>query len=79
MQEADFQELADEFINMANELNEDWATPFLSAAFLYAAARFNAFNFHQSDGVPENAPDAVEYYTGQYRKMLEEAIGQLAD
>lgn len=79
MQETNFHEVADEFINLANELNDDWATPFLSAAIMFAAARFNAFNFHQCDGVVANEADAIDYYTGQYRKMLQEAIGLLRD
>jgi len=59
MQEADFHEVADEFINLANELSEDWALPFLSATFMYAAARYNAFFFLESDGDPENRDDAT--------------------
>ena len=44
--ESDFHEVADEFINLANELSEDWAMPFLSAVFMYAAARYSAHFFH---------------------------------
>lgn len=43
MQEEVFHEVADEFINFANDLSDDWAPPFLSAAIMYAAARYNAF------------------------------------
>lgn len=77
MQEADFHEVADEFINLANELSEDWALPFLSATFMYAAARYNAFFFFESDGDPENRDDAIEYYCDQYRKMLKETMQEL--
>jgi len=45
MQEDVFHEVADEFINLANDLGDDWAQPLLSAAIMYAAARYNAFNF----------------------------------
>ena len=55
MQENDFHEVADEFIHLANELSEEWAMPFLSAAFMYAAARYNTFFFYESDGSEEQA------------------------
>jgi hypothetical protein len=74
MQESDFHEVADEFIHLANELSEEWATPFLSAAFMYAAARYNTFFFHQSDGARENQQTAIDYYCDQYRKMLQECM-----
>ena len=78
MQESDFHEVADEFINLANELSEDWAMPFLSAVFMYAAARYNAHFFQQTDGRAENRADALDYYCEQYRKMLQECMGELA-
>ena len=78
MQEADFFEVADEFINLANQLSEDWATPFLSAVFMYAAARYNAHIFMQSDGDPANMQHALDYYCEQYRKMLQECMSELA-
>lgn len=78
MQEADFHEVADEFISLANQLGEDWAMPFLSAVFMYAAARYNTFFFYETDGAPEKRAAAVEYYCDQYRKMLEECMGEMA-
>lgn len=78
MQEADFHEVADEFINLANQLSEDWATPFLSAVFMYAAARYNAHFFYQVDGDTDNRQQALDYYSGQYRKMLDECLAELA-
>ena len=78
MQEADFHEVADEFINLANELSDDWAKPFLSAAFMYAAARYNAHFFYETDGEAGKRADAIEYYCDQYRKMLHECMGELA-
>lgn len=77
MQETDFHEVADEFINLANELSEDWAMPFLSAVFMYAAARYNAHFFYESDGREDNRADAIEYYCGQYRKMLQECLSEM--
>lgn len=72
MQEDVFHEVADEFINLANDLSDDWAQPLLSAAIMYAAARYNAFNFQSLDGNGMNREDAIHYYTEQYAKMLRE-------
>lgn len=77
MQEDVFHEVADEFINLANELGEDWAQPLLSAAIMYAAARYNAFNFKSLDGDEKNMDEAVDYYTEQYSKMLRENIKKM--
>jgi len=77
MQENDFHEVADEFIHLANELSEEWAMPFLSAAFMYAAARYNTFFFFTTDGAQENQSSAIDYYCDQYRKMLLECMHEL--
>jgi hypothetical protein len=78
VQESDFHEVADEFIHLANELSEDWAMPFLSATFMYAAARYNTFFFYESDGKEESKADVIDYYCSQYRKMLEECMVELS-
>lgn len=77
MQESDFYEVAEEFINFANDLSEEWAQPFLSAVFLYSAARFNAHNFYLYEGGPEQEAAAIDYYVDQYRKMLTENLKEL--
>jgi hypothetical protein len=77
MQEDVFHEVADEFINLANELNDDWAMPLLSAAIMYAAARFNAFNFQSVDGDENKREEAIRYYTEQYSKMLRENLREM--
>lgn len=79
MQEADFHEVADEFINLANQLSEDWAMPFLSAAFMYAAARYNAHFFFTNDGDLDNRQQALDYYSDQFRKMLAECMNEFND
>jgi hypothetical protein len=78
MQEAEFHEVADEFINLANQLSEDWAMPFLSAVFMYAAARYNAHFFFATDGNLENRQQALDYYCDQYRKMMTECMNEFS-
>ncbi len=77
MQEEVFHEVADEFINLANDLSDDWASPLLSAAIMYAAARYNAFNFRTMDGDEQNIEQAIRYYTEQYGRMLRENLREL--
>ncbi|WP_432697577.1 DUF3144 domain-containing protein [Marinobacterium sp. YM272] len=75
MLEADFFEVSDEFVNLANEMLEEWAQPMLSAAIMHAAARFNAFNYLSQED--EDPAKAVGFLTDQYRQMLEEAIREM--
>ena len=44
--------------------------PFLHAAILFAAGRYNAFNFISNGGVSEDQEAAVEFYVIEYRKAL---------
>jgi len=77
MQEGDFHEVADEFIHLANDLCEQWAPNLLSAAILYAAARYNAFHFMETNGDAANEENAIAFYTEQYRRMLQENLHEL--
>jgi hypothetical protein len=77
MQEEVFHEVADDFINLANQMSEDWATPMLSAAFMYAAARFNAFHAIDPQADRDTQQRAIAYLCDQYRKMLEENVLEL--
>jgi Protein of unknown function (DUF3144) len=77
MQESDFHEVADEFIHLANEMSEEWAPNLLSAAILYAAARYNAFHFMETNGDPADQGKAIDFYSDQYRKMLQENLHEL--
>lgn len=80
MMDADFFEVADEFIQLANELNEEWTSELLSAAILYAAARYNAHHFlQQSKKGTVKVDQAVAFYVDQYRKMLGENIPEIIE
>ena len=77
MQEEVFHEVADEFITLANQLSEEWAVPMLSAAFMYAAARYNTFHVLDGTADGEARRRAIDYLCDQYRKMLEENFIEL--
>ncbi len=70
----EFFELADSFIRLANQHRENIPATKVSSAFLYAAARYNAFVAASADGAdPESEREVViEYFTQQYRKMISE-------
>ena len=71
-QDAAFFEMADAFINLANEFGEKGAVGKVSSALLFAAARYNAFYVATVEGISlENEKDvAMQYFTDQYQKML---------
>jgi hypothetical protein len=74
----EFYDVVDEFIKLANELEGKWGSERISSTILFAASRYNAFNFYATDGSSENRPKAVDYYSSQYREMLLDNLDRLA-
>lgn len=70
----EFLSLVDEFVALANRLAESRDDGEVSAAILFAAGRYNAFNFVTRDGEPENRVRAVDFYVSEYRKALEQNL-----
>ena len=66
----EFLKLVDEFIHLANRIAEDGKGGEASAAILFAAGRYNAFNFITNGGTDQNQAAAVEFYVSEYRKAL---------
>lgn len=66
----EFLKLVDEFIHLANRLAENGKDGEVSAAILFAAGRYNAFNFISHNGTADEREQAVEYYVSEYRKAL---------
>lgn len=66
----EFLKLVDKFIELANHLSEQGKDGEVSAAILFAAGRYNAFNFVTRGGGPENQATAVDFYVSEYRKAL---------
>lgn len=67
----EFLKLVDEFIHLANRLADDGKDGEVSAAILFAAGRYNAFNFVTWGGTDEARAEAVAFYVSEYRKALE--------
>jgi Protein of unknown function (DUF3144) len=78
-----FWDLADSFIRLANEQSKAGARDKVSAALLYAASRFNAFvaATASSDEATFRAAkdEAMEYFSGEFRKMLGENLDDWAN
>jgi hypothetical protein len=66
----EFLDLVDRFIHLANELAQDGRAGEVSAAILFAAGRYNAFNFVSTGGTDAERPQAVDFYVSEYRKAL---------
>jgi len=66
----DFLKIVDEFIHLANRIAEDGKSGEASAAILFAAGRYNAFNFISNGGTDQDKAAAVEFYVSEYRKAL---------
>jgi hypothetical protein len=74
MHDSEFHQVADEFIKLANELSETWGMPFLTAAFMYAAARYNSFNFYASQAERSTQSSMIDHYSDEFRKMLQKCM-----
>ena len=66
----EFLKLVDEFIHLANRLAEAGNSGEVSAAILFAAGRYNAFNFLSQGGTEEDRAKAMEFYVAEYRNAL---------
>ena len=77
----EFLKLVDEFIQFANRLAIDGKQGEVSAAILFAAGRYNAFNVVSHQESDQDQQKAVEFYVSEYRKALvsnlQGAIGPL--
>lgn len=58
----------DKFIALANEMAKDVDPGVVSAAILFAAGRYNSFNFLTRGGKDET--EGVKFYAEEYRKAF---------
>ncbi len=70
--------MADKFIDLANEFTTSEPKERVGAAIMFAAARYNAFEaFSKSSNLARDKDDAVNWYTHEYKRMLEANIDDL--
>lgn len=75
----DFFDRADAHIRLSNDQIAEGAGPGkVSASFMYAVARFNAWisasGFNNADEMKQAREETIEYFVNEYRKMLEENL-----
>jgi len=74
-----FYDLADQFIHVANAESSNWPRMRVSEAFLYAASRFNAFNWLTRTTEPDQTPEeAIQEHLSRYEAMLRENLELMA-
>lgn len=76
--EAQFFEVVDRFISRANTLGEKYPKAQVSAALLFAAARYNAFNWVNRSMLLEQTPDeAALAFRAEYETMFRDNVSNL--
>ena len=71
-------EMADQFIAIANELSKTQTKDRVGIAFMFAAARYNAFvSMGKSDDLSRDKEDALKWHTAEYHRMLEANLDEL--
>lgn len=75
-----FIDMADSFIDLANQHCDKAQNPLVNASMLYGTARFCAFitaSMAQSkQSYEDNIDNAINYYTEEFAKMLKEHMEQ---
>jgi hypothetical protein len=75
----EFYDVVDKFINLANELGTTWPRSRVSATLMFAAARYNAYNWLNRDvDLDQTLEQAISYYGGQYEEMFRENVQELS-
>jgi hypothetical protein len=73
-----FYKRADAHIHLANAQLAEIGRGKVSASFMYAVARFNAWisacGFESADEMQASRDEAVEYFVNEYRQMLSQNL-----
>ncbi|MBS1681551.1 MAG: hypothetical protein OJF59_001790 [Cytophagales bacterium] len=73
-------EMADKFIELANEFSKTESKERVSAAIMFAASRYNAFEASsKSKDLKKVKSDALNWYSLEYARMLEANIDDLIE
>jgi hypothetical protein len=76
----EFFERADAYITLANDQATNVSRGKVSASMMFATARFNAWvsasGTDSGEDLASVRDEALEYFVGEYRKMLEENLDE---
>ncbi len=74
----EFLDAADQFVQLANQLNEKYPRDWVRAAMMYATARYNAFVWiTREDNRAQTLDAAAAYYASEYDKMLRDNVDEI--
>jgi hypothetical protein len=75
----EFLDAADEFVQLANRMTEQYSREWIAAVMMYATARFNAFAWlTREEHAGQTLDEAATYYASEYDKMLRDNVDELA-
>lgn len=77
MTDSEFFDAVDAFVSLANELNNKLDTSEVSSALMFAAARYNAFNFFATDGDIDNEFPTFKGLCEQYQALLQKNMVEM--
>jgi Protein of unknown function (DUF3144) len=73
-----FFDLVTRFLNEANAMNDTEHRSRISAALLFAAARFNAFTWMHREAMPQQTEaEAAEFFADHYKAMFKDNLAFL--
>jgi hypothetical protein len=75
---AAFMDMADKFVNLANDISKDTNPSKIAPAMLFAAARYCGFMWHNYGQHLHSREETVDYLVAQFETMLEDNITALA-
>lgn len=74
------EEMADRFIELANEFSKTESKERISAAIMFAASRYNAYEISsKTDDLQKDRESALNWFSKQYKTMLEANIDELIE
>ncbi|MFN7571769.1 MAG: DUF3144 domain-containing protein [Betaproteobacteria bacterium] len=75
----EFLDAADQFVQLANKMTDEFGREWVAAVMMYATARFNAFAWlTREERLDQTLDQAAAYYAGEYDKMLRDNVDELA-
>ena len=76
----EFFAISNRFVELANEMNSDFPRARISAAFLYSAARYNAFSWMKREVMlDQTEEEAIEFFCTQYKQLLRNNLQALKE
>jgi hypothetical protein len=74
----EFLDAADRFVTLANEMGDEFSADWVRAVLMYAAARYNAFNWLTGDEhLQQTLDQPAAYFRNEYETMFRENVREM--